>query len=55
MKKRIANYHALTKPLVDYYQHWAASADARAPRYVKIEGQGSVEVIRDRIFAALET
>lgn len=53
VKARIANYHAQTKPLVDYYQKWAASGDARAPRCIDIDARGRVEDIRDRIIAAL--
>ena len=53
VRKRITNYHALTKPLVAYYQEWAARGDNQAPRYVNVHGVGSVEAIRDKIFAAL--
>ncbi|HZR02291.1 MAG TPA: adenylate kinase [Burkholderiales bacterium] len=52
--KRLQVYHSQTKPLVDYYAAWAARNDPRAPVYRKISGRGSVEEIRDRIFAALE-
>ncbi|HEX6064501.1 MAG TPA: adenylate kinase [Longimicrobiales bacterium] len=51
--KRVATYHSQTKPLVNYYLNWAASGDPRAPHYVNIYGTGSVEHIRDKIFAAL--
>ncbi|MBI4204409.1 MAG: adenylate kinase [Betaproteobacteria bacterium] len=51
--KRIDTYHTQTKPLVNYYLSWAASGDPRAPHYVNIYGRGSVEHIRDKIFAAL--
>jgi adenylate kinase len=51
--KRIHTYHTQTKPLVNYYLNWAASGDPRAPHYVNISGTGSVEHIRDKIFAAL--
>jgi adenylate kinase len=51
--KRLQVYHSQTKQLVDYYSKMAASGDARAPRYRKVAGTGSVEQIRDRIFAAL--
>lgn len=54
VKKRIATYHALTKPLIDYYQTWAASGEPRAPRYINIYGRGSIEDVRDKMFAALE-
>ncbi len=53
VQKRIATYHAQTKPLVNYYLKWADSGDPRAPRYANIYGRGSVEHIRDKIFAAL--
>jgi adenylate kinase len=51
--KRLAVYHELTQPLVDYYNAWARSGDAAAPRCVSIPGDGSVAEIRDRIFSAL--
>jgi adenylate kinase len=51
--KRLEVYHAQTKPLVAYYSTWAASGDARAPAYRRISGQGSVDDIRSRAFAAL--
>lgn len=53
VKKRLSVYHDQTKPLVDYYTAWAKSGGAGAPMYVRVEGVGSVESIRDKIFAAL--
>lgn len=53
VKNRIAIYHAQTKPLIDYYFKWAVSRDRRAPRYVNLYGKGSVEHIRDKMFAAV--
>jgi len=53
VRKRIATYHSQTKPLIQYYMDWAASGDPRAPKYVNIYGRGSVEHIRDKLFAAL--
>jgi adenylate kinase len=53
VKKRLDVYHVQTKPLIGYYSAWAASGEAQAPRYARIEGTGKVEQIRDRIFAAL--
>ena len=53
VKKRLEVYRAQTRPLVDYYGNWAKSGDARAPRYRKISGQGSVDEITRRLFAAL--
>lgn len=54
VKERIATYHALTKPLINYYLSRGASGEPRAPQYVLIPGVGSVENIRDAIFAAVE-
>ena len=51
--KRLNVYHDQTKPLVEYYTSWAKSGDAKAPKYVNIPGVGSVDGIRDQIFAAL--
>jgi len=53
VKQRIASYHAMTKPLINYYLKWAESRDAKAPNYVNIYGLGSIEHIRDKMFAAL--
>ncbi|MGB3915979.1 MAG: adenylate kinase [Thiothrix litoralis] len=51
--KRLEVYHAQTAPLIGYYTDWSASGDAKAPRYIRVEGVGSVDAIRDQIFAAL--
>jgi adenylate kinase len=53
VRERLAVYHKQTEPLTAYYSQ-LASADSNAPRYVKIEGVGGVEDIRDRIFASLQ-
>ncbi len=53
VKKRLEVYHAQTRPLVDYYERWAASGDASAPRYRKINGSGSVDEITARALDAL--
>jgi len=53
VKQRIAVYHSLTKPLIAFYMKWRESGDPRAPLYVNIYGKGSVEHIRDKLFAAL--
>ena len=53
IRKRLEVYHSQTKPLVAYYSKWAASGTPGAPKYAKVAGVGSMESIRDRIFAAL--
>jgi adenylate kinase len=53
VKKRLEVYRSQTRPLVDYYGSWAKGGDRNAPRYRKISGQGSVDEITRRVFAAL--
>jgi adenylate kinase len=53
VRKRLAVYQAQTRPLVEYYSRWAATGDAAAPRYRKIDGTGNVDEITARAVAAL--
>ena len=53
VRKRLAVYQSQTRPLVEYYSRWAATGDAAAPRYRKIDGTGSVDEITARALAAL--
>lgn len=52
VRHRLKVYRDQTRPLIDYYSSWADS-DSKAPRYRKVEGLGSVEDIKAKIFAAL--
>jgi adenylate kinase len=54
VRERLSVYHDQTEPLIHYYSKWAASGDADAPKYVKINGIGKVDEIRDAIFAGLD-
>ena len=53
VKKRLEVYHSQTKPLVNFYNQWASTGSAGAPKYVKVAGVGAVDSIRDHIFVAL--
>ena len=53
VKKRLDVYHNQTKVLLGYYNEWAQSGLAGAPKYRRIAGVGPVEQIRDSAFAAL--
>ena len=55
VRKRLEVYAAQTRPLVDYYAKWAAERDPRAPKYRRIDGLQSVEVVRDAALAALRS
>ena len=54
VRKRLEVYHDQTEPLIDYYKNWQSAGQAGAPQYVRIEGVGKVEEIRDLIFSALD-
>lgn len=53
VRKRLAVYHEQTEPLIDYYSRCASSQADNAPRYIKINGVGTVEAIRDQILSAI--
>lgn len=53
VRKRLDIYHQQTRPLLDYYLQWINSGDTAAPRYLRIDGMGSVTEIRDRILNSL--
>jgi adenylate kinase len=55
VRKRLDVYHAQTEPLVGYYKDWEESGESVAPKYIRIEGVGKVDEIRDQIFAALDS
>jgi adenylate kinase len=55
VRNRLAIYHRQTEPLVSYYSQWEASRDARAPRYRKVNGLGTVDAVRDACLAALRS
>jgi adenylate kinase len=53
VRKRLEIYHRQTRPLIEYYRTWGQTGDPRAPAYRQVSGEGTVEEIRDRCFAAL--
>ncbi|MGB9712071.1 MAG: adenylate kinase [Dissulfurimicrobium sp.] len=53
VKKRLEVYHAQTEPLIKFYMDWEKSGDTNAPKFVKINGVGSVNSITQQIFKAL--
>lgn len=54
IKNRLDVYHKQTKPLIEYYQTWSQLNDKRAPEFIKINGTGSVNDIRQQIINKLE-
>ncbi len=55
VRNRLDVYHAQTEPLIDYYKDWEKTGESAAPKYIRIEGVGKVEEIRDQIYAALDS
>ena len=54
VKERLHVYHAQTQPLIEYYSKWQATGEPKAPKHCRVSGIGTVEQIRDRVFAALK-
>ena len=46
VENRISTYHAKTEPLIEYYK--------KAGKYHEIDGVGSIEEVRERIFAQMD-
>jgi adenylate kinase len=53
VRKRLEVYSAQTRPLVEYYSHWAKAEPEAAPKYRAISGMGGVDEITERAFKAL--
>ena len=53
VRNRLSVYHQQTEPLVGYYKAWGGTGDPRAPKYHRVDGIGSVEQVRDRVFGIL--
>ncbi|WP_457673348.1 adenylate kinase [Thiolapillus sp.] len=51
VKERLRVYHEQTEPLIDFY---SKEAEAGKLKYVKVNGVGTVEEIRDAIFSGLD-
>jgi adenylate kinase len=54
VQKRLQVYHDQTEQLIGYYSDWAKSGVSGAPQYVKVNGLGELNAIKEEIFAALK-
>jgi adenylate kinase len=54
VKARLKVYHDQTAPLIDYYSTWAEQGGDGAPRYIKVDGVGGVDQIREGIISQLD-
>jgi len=53
VRKRLQVYHSQTRAVVDYFRTWAESGEPGAPVYRKVDGVGSLDEVRQRVFDAL--
>ena len=53
VRSRLGVYHDQTQPLVEYYSSWMNKDPDNAPKYGAADGVGSLDDVRDRIFAVL--
>lgn len=53
VRNRLSVYHEQTEPLVGFYRELAERSPESAPKYSKVEGVGSMDDIRKKVFAAL--
>ena len=54
VRARLTIYHDQTEPLISYYTDESNSGAESALNYVKVDGIGGVDEIRDRIFSGLD-
>jgi adenylate kinase len=54
VRNRLQVYHSQTRAVVDYFRAWAARGEPGAPVYRRVDGVGTVEEVRQRVFDALD-
>ena len=54
VRHRLEVYHEQTKPIIDYYRKWGEDHPRSAPRVSCVDGLGSLEDVRERMFAVLD-
>ena len=55
VRTRLAVYHEQTEPLVQFYKKLSASSSVTDCKYLRVEGVGSLDQIKQRVFAALNS
>ena len=54
VRHRLEVYHEQTAPIVDYYRRWESDEPQVAPRVSRVDGLGTLDEVRERIFEALD-
>jgi len=55
IRKRLSVYHTQTSPLIEYYSSWSLSEEDNSPNYVKVDGVGQMDQIKEQIVQGLDT
>ena len=54
VRHRLEVYHEQTAPIIEYYREWERDELRLAPRVSRIDGLGTLEEVRERVFEALD-
>ena len=54
VRHRLEVYHEQTAPIIEYYRRWEKDDPDSAPRVLRIDGLGTLDDVRGRVFAALD-
>ena len=54
VRHRLVVYHEQTAPIIEHYRMWERDEPQSAPRVSRIDGLGTLEAVRERIFEALD-
>ena len=54
VRLRLGVYHDQTAPLIGYYQDWLKTDSATAPKFVKVNGTGDLNEIKQSLLASLK-
>ena len=54
VRRRLGVYHEQTEPIIEYYRQWSEDDPHSAPWVSRVDGFGSLEDVRERMFATLD-
>ena len=54
VRHRLEVYHEQTAPLIEFYRAWERDEPHAAPRVSRIDGLGTLEAVRERVFEVLD-
>ena len=54
VRRRLGVYHEQTEPIIEYYRQWNEDDPHSAPWVSRVDGFGSLEDVRERMFATLD-